>query len=790
MVNPNFRYTVSGLDGWSVDFSGGSNPDGTGVFNLGFPAAANAVDLCNTGNYPSRSPIGWGLWPLVSPIGQALPTSNTRSAGNSNGDSNAANKLIYPFVGSIITLPTPANPSRYGGADGKQDLRPGIKPSTFSFSGGDITITVTSGFPTTASTAPVVQTLNLHFPALNSLPVPSYARASTNDDVADGNVNSTNSSNPLYNHPTVTDQTKLEFYTQMRFDIGSFPLRIGNLITGWDSTTSSQTNWYNYEALIQRGDTVRSLVPNPNSQIHGDLRIIANLPVVPVNLTGDAQPLYTLLGTNQTKDCNGTILYPANAVNSSDYAQFHSLCLDSGNFEVWLLRVNTAPISTSYDTPPVSWTNWGGAGNSGGQGKAGGTLFSSLVYANACTPNVTPELQGTFMDSANSIPGDWSNGYGSLSDGPMVVGSDEGFQNARATGYSSPYYETSGGGVAGGTNALVSESFSPNRQIASPVMFGTLPAGVQAGQGWRTLLFCPNPSAGSSHPGFGVGTGTQGPTAYAPYTTPPDHLLLDLFWMPIVEPYAISEPFATAGKINMNYQIVPFSYIHRSTGVRAVLKSIRLLALPNTASQKQGGGGAQYKETSLHQANIGAAQNANYRYNINLDETIDASDSGFQQRFVTQNDIFRSASEICNIFLVPQAIPGNTYTGKGLTVPTSYSTTAAWWNDFQLTGDNNRESPYNQIYPRLTTKSNSFQVHFRVQTLVKSSATDPTVFDSTQGDSIGGEYRGSSIIERYIDPNDTTLPDFAAGANSFTTAGTTLDSYYHYRVVRSKSFTP
>ncbi len=66
---------------------------------------------------------------------------------------------------------------------------------------------------------------------------------------------------------------------------------------------------------------------------------------------------------------------------------------------------------------------------------------------------------------------------------------------------------------------------------------------------------------------------------------PKDHLLLDLFTMPVVEPYAISEPFSTAGKINMNYQIVPFTYIDRSTGVKAVLNSELIARVPKAASQ-------------------------------------------------------------------------------------------------------------------------------------------------------------------------------------------------------------
>jgi hypothetical protein len=61
-------------------------------------------------------------------------------------------------------------------------------------------------------------------------------------------------------------------------------------------------------------------------------------------------------------------------------------------------------------------------------------------------------------------------------------------------------------------------------------------------------------------------------TAYNVYTTIPDHLMLDLFWMPAVEPYAISDSFSTAGKINLNYQIQPFTYIDRNTALVCLMK--------------------------------------------------------------------------------------------------------------------------------------------------------------------------------------------------------------------------
>jgi uncharacterized protein (TIGR02600 family) len=336
------------------------------------------------------------------------------------------------------------------------------------------------------------------------------------------------------------------------------------------------------------------------------------------------------------------------------------------------------------------------------------------------------------------------------------------------------------------------------------------------------LLFCPNPSANDAnavHPGFGIGSGTPGPIDYPPYTIPPDHLWLDLFWMPVVEPYAISEPFSTAGKVNMNYEIVPFgSYIHRSTALHAVMKSTRILAIPTHAND-----GCLSTNLTLNvwpnvksmYFSVDVGPNFSYRYGINLPATIDdftsstftptaGAANAFYDRFITQKDIFRSASEICNAYLVPQAVPGATYLSSSpmLGVPTppalpdlptdgSPPSMNSWWSNFKLTGDNGRESPYNQIYPRLTTKSNTFQVHMRVQVVLQTPADRGAgTFDTTAGDSIVGEYRGSAIVERYLDSNQVNppLPDFATTFPGDPTS--TVDNYVHYRVVSTQAFTP
>jgi uncharacterized protein (TIGR02600 family) len=287
--------------------------------------------------------------------------------------------------------------------------------------------------------------------------------------------------------------------------------------------------------------------------------------------------------------------------------------------------------------------------------------------------------------------------------------------------------------------------------------------------------------------------------------------------MPVVEPYAISEPFSTAGKVNLNYEIVPFgwmndkAYIHRSTALHAVLKSTRILAIPTHANDGCPPPRALPSTTSYAWPNEkaislnedtppGSGQPSfSYRYAINLQATIDDADSAFQQRFLGPlKDIFRSASEICNIFLVPQKVPGSTYftNASSPTLPdpptvADPTVMETWWSNFKLTGDNGRESPYNQIYPRLTTKSNTFQIHMRVQVLSQTAAHRAAgTFDSANGDSIVGEYRGSAIVERYLDPNQTNppLPDFATTFPSKPSS--TVDNYIHYRVVSTHAFTP
>ena len=192
--------------------------------------------------------------------------------------------------------------------------------------------------------------------------------------------------------------------------------------------------------------------------------------------------------------------------------------------------------------------------------------------------------------------------------------------------------------------------------------------------------------------------------------------------------------------------------------MQAVLRSEQMLAIPTSD-------GPTYKLPGA----------TNRRYFIDLLQTL----TGFTNRFVT-DDIFRSASEICSIWLVPSGLSQ------------SYASMQSFWTgtgtvNGALTGDNVRERPYADIYSRLTTKSNTFTVHFRVETL-KKVPTSPVAQWIEGTDVITGDIRGSSTIERYLDTSDPRIPDYASAANPL--AQPAIDNFYKFRVIETKQFNP
>ncbi|HSI87227.1 MAG: Verru_Chthon cassette protein A [Candidatus Methylacidiphilales bacterium] len=601
-----------------------------------------------------------------------------------------------------------------------------IVGSTFTFS-GDMTLKIYQGKTGPLNNDDLIQTIKFSFPSM-TLPIPTvyYSISYTKD--ADGNM-----------------------VTRVAHD---------NDYTSWDERNNRQikpTGRWGYAddgghqplPIFRPNDTVRSVEVRGGGVIRGDLRLLSGLKNVPAEFF----------------EAHGEKDWP-----SSDGKKYSDSTI--ANRLMHSVRIH---LPGNGDTSNQNGFYYG----TGAGGDKRGKLVKNAPYRdpnrgnssrNSRMPTIPRGVEQALMSDGITL-GDWDNGPGTQPDGPYINKGDEGASNFTQSG-NGPYFE--GGGYINGAGVVESgSSFAPNRQVASAVTFGSLPSGIDPddtittatpkSKPWQTLLFCKNPAGGSTHPGFGI------PASGPPYTTPPDHAFLDLFTMPVVEPYAISEPFATAGKVNMNYQIVPFTYLTRDTGVRAVLKSVNMMAIPTLDADK-------YKDS--------AYDPPNYYYNLNLNETTGTL-AGFEQRFAT-GDIFRSASEICDIYLVPGSL---VKTGTPPAGTPSYNTMQTWWQTYLITGDNTREAPYGSIYPRLTTKSNTYTVHVMTQAIKKGRNSAADEFVDGQ-DTVTSEFRGSVLIQRYLDPN----ADYLVKADGLTPAGE-LDADamvgpYKFRVLSTKQFSP
>jgi uncharacterized protein (TIGR02600 family) len=422
-------------------------------------------------------------------------------------------------------------------------------------------------------------------------------------------------------------------------------------------------------------------------------------------------------------------------------------------------------------------------------------LPPTIGYAANNWPDLPFGINGVKMSFGNpsktGFPGDYDTGLGFLPDGPFTGKADEGnpvfrvrerYRDANNNvveywRYPHPYFQWD-------YEETFDTFFTPNRQTPSAVVFGSLPLGKQGH--WATLAFSPfsasegaDPSGRTLHPGRKAGFVK-------------DHLLLDLFNMPIVEPYAISEPFSTAGKVNLNYPMMPFGNIERSTALRAALHSVRVSAFPTLAANT-------YKSASTLTSNGGRL---NYRYPVNRDLTLRAFRDFFEKSKSDANlGLFKSASEICDRGLYP--LETNTepvwagspikYTGSSMHPDADFDLKTTFWNRNQLTGDNMREKPYSDLYPRLTTKSNTYTVHIRAQSLRQTvQSAEAGVWDEKK-DRIIGEYRGSSTIERYIDPQDARFDPNNNGIDPKDKINVDKDSVedaYRFRVISTKRFVP
>ena len=617
--------------------------------------------------------------------------------------------------------------------------------------------------------------------------------------------------------------TDIQQETRGRFDTGGTPPGTSGAPNKFDPPTGATYTGTISLLPDNNSDVVRTMVP-----AIGDYRVLAAMKVVPASMW-KPHPLWA---KQMAKD-------PLTQLRT-----IHAYTNHAGNSEAgYMLAVDPNDNKAGVDSAGVTTLP---------TGKPEYAMISK-AYQDTSTADSTgitradriPDLPGDpdWAAAANSF-GDFDTGISSAREGAYINKPDEGnFYATResrsinnvSTGsklYRSGYFFNSWRQSDDWRNGIY---MTPNRLVASPVMFGSLPTGVYGGsplpannasalgslslgtgkdaaRPWQTLLFRPHTVL---NPGGGV---IQSKAQHPGQFNPMDHYILDLFHMPVVEPYAISEPLSVAGRVNMNYQILPFTNIRRATALHAVMKGEFLTAIPRTQGNSSGEAIAKgfkasgfsknvwdtfYNEKAVAQGDT--SDNMYWHRPINVDRTLDQFDERFRLAYAPAMSgtlglgIFRSASQICELHLIPS--PGQTETAQPSWLSKLQSKTNmagnnrqtnmnTFWENNPATGDNVRERPYSNLYARLTTRSNTFRVHMRTQVIQKARSTDPSVFEPTK-DTIVSEYRGSTVIERYIDPNDTStqIPDYAS-ASTGVLAQAPLDSFYKFRTIESKRFNP
>lgn len=589
----------------------------------------------------------------------------------------------------------------------------------------------------------------------------------------------------------------------------------------------------NYNTLLKHygSDVVRSILPS-----HGDSRLLAAKAVVK-ETDWSLHPLY--------KDPRAFLAHNFSSYNAGSEPGFDRSGNSSVQNEDATRRLLPQTVAVSANLVPD-------APYSGGNN----------TNINETTGGLSPAfLAQRYYDFDESDPGGRVGAYINKPDeGNYAVGDFQASGWPAAREWRATYFRSDSFGARFAPGA--SSFFTPNRMVSSPVMMGSLPSRVfysnatgpdasSNGNGaWTNLLFRPHvqvQGAQTSHPGA---------------VTPADHYLLDLFWMPVVEPYAISEPLSTAGKVNMNYQIMPFTHIRRATAMHAVMKSEMFAALPNAdhsaargvrrgfgpqgttpplfrdENAKDGDRAARWhRYIAIDRLNNENGTADNPWWNLAAAQRVQATLRQFEERFnftTTANGngasglggamnlpgnfrggLFRSASQICEMHLIPSrvltsggrtgtapvpSVSENTENVKASDLSTAAGRETAmrnFWTNHSSTGDNTRERPYANLYAKLTTRSNTFRVHVRAQAIKAALRRNPDSQGdfNTADDEIMGEFRGSFLLERYIDLADLQnaggLADFADGKNPLDDVShPPLDSYYRFRVLESKRFAP
>jgi len=713
------------------------------------------------------------------------PTGGTAEGHPNKPNSNLSNMVrYYPYCTPLHTFPTLSNTPGDVNTDYKE-----ANALKFGFSGGSYKLKIYAGYEQTPEN--LVQTIEFAFPntfADFKFPIrpPSYkvgagsATVESLFELYDTKGPTGGGVRNFQNSPEVTQNEARSIYgmpflrtpgtSRSRLLIeAAYQHNPPSVNTGYLEPTAN--NHYLSRFDVVRGVEIvggQAQTGMNSSTKQGDMRQHMLNPEILASHSQAVDPVRYKKGDIDTPNAPPNPSDPVEIDTSTNFFHCHSLAFGYGRY----LSFMSEPSAVVGEN--IMAKGWGSQlGHFAKGGKIGGKIVPILPY---------------FADGvvrSDGMPGDFDRGLSKQFDAAGFNKVDEGTVAFDSTAgnsnfYKTPYYR--GRGIEEPGFSM----FTPNRQLSSAVMFGSIPTRVwdTPGRSWETLLFRPDHD---NHPGMLAGE-------------IPDHLWLDLFNMPVVEPYAISEPFSTAGKINLNTVIAPFgyadgdsgtnfrtttprSYLRRDTALRGLIKSTKMMAV-NTAQPQAGHDESGFVHGDELDTNP-AIQNTNpgkFRWNIDLDRTIDEIETRIKSN---QRGLFRSASEICEVNLHPRTeseFSGGFY--SKLQAPINWSN--FWTTDYAETGDNMRERPYAHLYPRVTTKSNVYTVHMRCQSLKRNKTTPGNRFDGDK-DIVDGEYRGSATVERFIDPNDPNLSTY-----NFPASGEPdrIEPYYRMRVISTKQFSP
>ena len=725
----NTNYIGSFSNGWGYDSRSGLLGPGFGMF---------AVIKNITGTYVSYDQASYHRLKVLSNRTSILEPADLTWRNSSATSWAAREDVYYPFVSDVIEFRLPQNASSATpapvNANGKDYFEACL-------SGGALDVAI---YPGLQDTAKALSPISSNWQDQTSSSCLMHTTINVGDTIMPLPRPGSNNS-----YRSTTLLAMGNYYERANYEASSpQTCYIDDLLLVPCKDSSNVT-------VPTQMDVCRSYLLQGGAPVNGDLRLAATRAEIP-STWWQPHPLFSTRGV-----FHGTSYIPSQLQSA--------VAVDAASGE--------KTVFCSVDGDPTSTTSWDARERSA-------RLNSGIsIYGTLASRAASPTTKASARNGSAAV-GDFSQGFGNISAGAVVTGPDLGGVSwetdvATNTGTTGPYFsgEISRAGnddsatLSGGASQknLTGILYSPFKQSPSPVIFGTMPsrAGDPTPGSWETLLFCPNPAGGkSTHRGW--------------KDAPRDHFLLDLFYMPVVEPYAITENFATAGKVNLNYQIAPFTYIKRKTALYALMDSMTANSTFSMAPNYSGNAGGsaivaipdtEASNTAYRTVSNGVKLSqsvaTSYRRFVDVESTLKA----FDTRFDTQNDPFVSASEICEMFLNPVGVA-------------DAAGAESFWSDKSLTGDDKREMPYNHLYPRVTTRSNTFRVHFWVQALNSRLGRDNPI--------VTGEYRGSTIVERYLDPNITAYgTDFGDG-NSFdvNAAFPPLNSNYRFRQIEHQQFAP